>query len=486
MEQECLKRREFLRMGAGALGSCSLLGLSGLQQLCAAEPGAHGQRPPNIILIYCDDMGYADLSCYGGATKTKNLDAMANNGIKFERYYAPSSVCSPSRAGTLTGCYPQRLSVNHVLFPGHKLGLNTKEQSIADILKQRNYATMCAGKWHLGHQHKNFPNEFGFDRFHGILYSNDMWPNNNFGKAVKHKQDHPPLFVYENKKKVREIKTMEQQGHLTGAFTRQSLKFIEKNKDNPFFLYFAHPMPHVPLAASPAFQGKSGNGIYGDVMMELDWSVGEIRNALRKHKIAKNTLLIFTSDNGPWLQYGNWGGDAKPWREGKTTSFEGGYRVPCLMEMPGVIPAQQVSTEAVGGIDILPSICALTGAPFPKRKIDGKNILPIMKNKPGAKSPHEYMYFFGPIKGDLQAVSKGKWKLHYEHSYHPTEKMPRGKNGHFIKHKEKVLKRSLYNIELDPAEQHDVSAKHPKIVKELSVAGRRFHEELLKNRRPRA
>lgn len=484
MSHSDLKRRDFLRLSGGAVASTALLGLSGMQQLYAGEPGS--RRPPNIILIYCDDMGYADLACYGGKNKTPNLDQMAGAGLKFNRYYAPSSVCSPSRAGTLTGCYPQRLCVNHVLFPAHKKGLNTKEQSIADVLKHKNYATMCAGKWHLGHLEKNMPGEFGFDRFYGIPYSNDMWAKNNFDQPIHHKENNPDLFIYENTKKVKEIKSLKEQGELTGDFTRESLSFIKENKDNPFFLYLAHPMPHVPLAASPKFKGKSGNGLYGDVMMELDWSVGEIRKALRQHKIANNTLLIFTSDNGPWLQYGNWGGNAKPWREGKTTSFEGGTRVPCLMEMPGTIPANQSTNEPVGGIDLMPSICALTGVPLPKRKIDGKNILPIMKNKPGATSPHDYLYFFGPIQGDLQAVSKGKWKLHYEHSYHPTEGKKKLKDGRFIKHDAVILKQSLYNLELDPGEKRDVSARHPKLVKELSEAGIRFFDDLFKHRRPRA
>ncbi len=482
MDQNKTTRRDFLKMGVGAAASLGLLSLPLMNTLFAE--GADRKKKPNVVLVYFDDLGYADFSCYGSKVKTPNIDAIAQGGIKFDRYYAPSNVCSPSRAGTLTGCYPQRVSVNNVFFPQNENGLNTEEETIADLLKQRGYSTMCVGKWHLGHKPKNLPSQFGFDKYFGLPYSNDMWPYNNFGKRIPKKAKMPPLRIYTDDTPGEIINTMEQQGKLTGRMTRKSVEFIEENKDNPFFLYLAHPMPHVPIAASESFKGKSNAGLYYDVIQELDWSIGEVRKTLRKNGLTENTLLIVTSDNGPWLQYGNWGGKADPLREGKTTTFEGGHRVPCLMEMPGTIPAGKVSKEVVGGIDILPTVSALTGAALPKKKIDGKNILPILQGKEGASSPHKYYYYFAAQKGVLQAISKGKWKLHLPHSYFPTEGKPRGKDGIYIKNPEVQIPLSLFDLEADPGERNDLSADHPELVKELSMEALLFHKRLQKEKRP--
>jgi len=262
------------------------------------------QNKPNIVLIFMDDLGYGDLSCYGASLyKTPNLDRMASQGIRFTDFLSAQAVCSASRVGILTGCYPNRVGISGALMPDSKIGLNPAEETIAELLKSQDYKTCAIGKWHLGHQKQFLPLQQGFDQYLGLPYSNDMWPVNYDGKPADKNlfmSRYPVLPLIEGNEKIKEIKTLEDQSQLTTIYTEKAVKFIEENKKNQFFIYLAHSMPHVPLAVSPKYKGKSQQGLYGDVMMEIDWSVGVIMKALKENGLDGNTLIIFTSDNGPW------------------------------------------------------------------------------------------------------------------------------------------------------------------------------------------
>ncbi|MEK7718590.1 MAG: sulfatase, partial [Bacteroidota bacterium] len=301
------------------------------------------QRSPNIVLIFMDDMGYGDLSCYGASQyKTPNLDRMAARGIRFTSFLSAQAVCSASRAGILTGCYPNRVGISGALMPDAKIGLNPSEETIAEVVKKRNYKTCAIGKWHLGYQRQFLPLQQGFDEYLGLPYSNDMWPvffdgSRNISEAYKRKSGYPELPLIRDNKKIKEIRTLDDMSELTTLYTETAVDFIKRNRKNPFFIYLAHSMTHVPLAVSAKFKGKSEQGLFGDVMMEIDWSVGQIMKALEKNGLEKNTLVIFTSDNGPWLNFGNHAGSTGGLREGKGNSFEGGQREPCLMRWPGHI-----------------------------------------------------------------------------------------------------------------------------------------------------
>ena len=291
--------------------------------------------PPNIIIIFTDDQGYADLGTYGAVGfETPNLDQLAKEGIRFKDFQVSQAVCSASRASLLTGSYSQRIGVRGAYNHTARVGLNPDEVTIAEILKSIGYSTAIFGKWHLGHHKKFLPLQQGFDEYMGIPYSNDMWPVDYDGTPVAgtdhRKNFYPQLPLMEGNEQIEEIRELADQDHLTKRYTYRAIDFIERNKDNPFFLYLPHSMPHVPLGVSDEFKGKSEQGMYGDVIMEIDWSVGEIINALNKNNLDQNTLVIFTSDNGPWLNYGNHAGSAFPLREGKGTMWEGGSRVPCI------------------------------------------------------------------------------------------------------------------------------------------------------------
>jgi arylsulfatase A-like enzyme len=344
---------------------------------------------PNIVLIYTDDQGYADLGCYGSKRiKTPRIDRMAAEGVRFTDFYAAASVCTPSRAGMLTGCYPQRIGIGEippvpggkawqtrVLYPGARFGLNPDETTIAEILKARGYATAIVGKWHLGDRKPFMPLDHGFDSFFGTVYTNDT-PGVGFVRDYEfldEKADHTTF---------------------TDRFTDESLKFIRDNKDKPFFLYLAHLMPHVPLAVAERFRGKSAGGLYGDAIESIDDSTGKILDLIAELKLDDNTLVIFSSDNGPWLIKGEHGGNATPFRGGKGGAYEGGMRVPCIMRWPQVIPAGSVCGELATQMDFLPTFAKLAGGELPKdRKIDGKDISDLMFAKEGAKSPHESCFY---------------------------------------------------------------------------------------------
>lgn len=434
----------------------------------ATEKAEAPKRPPNIILVFTDDQGYADLGIYGAKNfETPHIDKMASEGLKFERFYVSQPVCSASRASLLTGSYSNRVGVHGAYFPKAKTGLNPKEETLAEILKPLGYKTAIFGKWHLGDHPDLRPNQQGFDEYYGIPYSNDMWPLHPANDYFKF----DPLPLLENGDTLINI---EDQSLMTGKYANRAVDFIRRNKDNPFFLYLPHPMPHAPLAASPDYAGKTERGLYGDVIEEIDASVGAILQTLKETGLDDNTLVIFTSDNGPWLNYGGHSGSALPLREGKGTAWEGGVRVPCVMRWPGKIPAGAVTDLPAMTIDILPSIAKITGASLPKEKIDGKDITSIMFQEEGAKSPQEgYAFYYK--KNELHAVMKGPWKLYFPHTYRSLNGRTGTNDGLPIDYDQNKLEQEeLYNVDEDISERNNVYAKHPEIVKDLQA----FAEEI--------
>ena len=445
------------------------------------------KRPPNIVVIFIDDMGYADIGPFGAkGYATPHLDRMAKEGRKFTDFYVTQAVCSASRAGLLTGCYNVRVGILGALGPKAKHGINSIEITLAEVCKQKGYATACYGKWHLGHHKKFLPMQHGFDDYFGLPYSNDMWP---YHPGVLHlpmeqrlkKWAHLPLI--DGNSIINPKMTGKDQEQLTTQYTERAVQFIEKNKDKPFFVYLPHSMVHVPLYVSAKFKGKSKAGLFGDVMMEVDWSVGRILDTLRKHKLDQNTLVIFTSDNGPWLSYGDHAGSTGPLREGKGTMFDGGCRESTLMWWPGKIPAGSVCREPAMTIDLLPTIAQLIGAKLPEHKIDGKNIWTLMKNSKRAvsKSPQEAYYFY--YGKQLQAVRMGKWKLHFPHSYRTMAGKPGGSGGIPTRYSQAKIELSLFNMEKDMGETTDVKDKYPEIVKKLQALGEKMRAELGDSRR---
>jgi len=450
-----------------------------------APASIHADKTPNVVVIFIDDMGYADIGPFGAkAYPTPHLDRMAEEGRKFTDFYVTQAVCSASRAGLLTGCYNVRVGIHGALGPKSSHGINANEVTLAEICKQKGYATACYGKWHLGHHEKFLPMQHGFDDYFGLPYSNDMWP---YHPGVLHlpmkerlkKWPHLPLI--EKNKVINPKVTAKDQELLTTQYTERAVSFIEKNKDKPFFVYLPHSMVHVPLYVSDKFKGKSKAGLFGDVMMEVDWSVGRILETLRKNKLDKNTLVIFTSDNGPWLNYGDHAGSATPLREGKGTMFDGGCRESTLAWMPGTIPPGSVCKEPAMTIDILPTIAHLIKAKLPRHRIDGKNIWPLFTSNK-AKSPHEAYYFF--YGNQLQAVRAGKWKLHFPHGYRTMAGRPGGKGGIPTNYSQAKIGLSLFDLEKDIGETTDLKDEFPEITEELSNLGKAFHANLQKTKRP--
>jgi len=456
-----------------------------LAALCSVSLSAKtGINPPNVVIIFMDDMAYADIGPFGAKNfPTPHLDRMAKEGRKFTDFYVTQAVCSASRAGLLTGCYNVRVGILGALGPKSTHGINSKEITLAELCKQRGYATACFGKWHLGHHKEFLPLQHGFDEYFGIPYSNDMWP---YHPGVRHlpmterlkKWPHLPLI--EGNQVINPKVTGKDQEQITSQLTERSVRFIEKNKDKPFFLYVPHPMVHVPLYVSDKFKGKSKAGLFGDVMMEVDWSVGQILETLRKHKLDKNTLVIFTSDNGPWLSYGDHAGSAGPLREGKGTMFDGGCRESALMWWPGTIPAGSECTTPAMTIDLLPTVAELIGARLPKHPIDGKSIVHLLKDTSDT-SPHEAYYFY--YGRQLQAIRMGKWKLHFPHGYRTMAGRPGGTGGIPTRYSQAKIGLALFDMEKDIGETTDVKAKHPDIVKQLQALGEKMRNELGDNGR---
>lgn len=465
------------KIGLVLMSFCFVMAISAIQ--IAPNPKI---TPPNIVLIFMDDMGYGDLGCYGALQyQTPNLDKLAAEGTRFTNFLAAQAVCSASRAALMTGCYPNRVGISGALFPKAKVGLNPNEITIAELLKEKGYATGMFGKWHLGDYPQFLPTNQGFDEYVGLPYSNDMWPVGYDGKPLtddnNRKKSFPFLPLLKNNDTLQEIKTLDDQAKLTGIYTERAVSFINKKQKSPFFLYLAHSMPHVPIAASAKFKGKSKQGLYGDVIMEIDWSVGEIMKALKNNGLDKNTLVIFTSDNGPWLNFGNHAGSAGGFREGKGTSFEGGQRVPCIVRWKGVTPAGIVCNKLTSTIDLLPTIAKICNTKLPDKKIDGIDILPLLKGDMAA-TPRKYFYYYYR-KNSLEAVRRDDWKLVLPHEGRSYEGQLPGNDGFPGNAPENIpFKLALYDLRRDPSERYDVKELYPDILAELQQVAEEAREDL--------
>ncbi len=423
----------------------------------AVAPAAADQTLPNIIIIFTDDQGYGDLSCYGNPTiHTPHIDRLAAQGMKLTQFYVASPVCSPSRAALLTGCYPKRVGMHkHVIFPPYDYGLHPDEVTIADLLKSRGYATACFGKWHLGHRRGLMPTDQGFDVYFGVPYSNDM---SQFHRKPDSNYKHRLPLMRDN-----EVVEWEPDQHLlTKRYTEEAVAFIDTHQDEPFFVYLPHTMPHIPIYASKEFAGKSPRGLYGDVIEEIDWSVGEIMGVLDRHGLADNTLVIFTTDNGPWLQFKNKGGSAGPLRGGKGTNWEGGQRVPCVMRWPARIEAASICREVATTMDLLPTIAQIVGVDLAEvvdgRAIDGRDISSLLDGEDGAESPTAAFVYY-TSRGKLAGIRRGPWKLLLESG-------------------------ELYHLEQDIAESRNVAADHADLVADLRAMAIEIDQEIEANARP--
>ena len=391
---------------------------------------------PNVIFILCDDLGYGDLGCYGSKIHTPNLDRMAAEGIRFTNFSSADPVCSPSRAALLTGRYPTRVGVPAVLFPADQNGLDLNEVTLANALKSRGYKTMCIGKWHLGRPGPYLPTSRGFDEYFGIPYSNDMSP-----RVLMHNTD--------------VIEPTADLATLTQRYTEQALKFIGANKASPFFLYMPHTYPHIPLGASERFLGKSAEGLYGDVVEELDWSVGQLRRALKQQGLEHNTLIMFSSDNGPWYQ-----GSPGKLRGRKNTTYEGGVREPFIAAWPGRIPKARVCNGLASMMDVFPTVARLCGASMPPRPLDGVDIWPMLCGQKDSIDREVLLYF---DRWDLQCARWMNWKLHLSrHNTAAYAPPPTGGRLVFA-----LARPELYNLASDPDESYDVAAQNPQIVEEI-------------------
>ena len=417
--------------------------------------------PPNVIFILTDDQGFGDLGIYGASDiDTPYLDSIAKEGAYFTSYYSTQPVCSASRASILTGCYPDRLGVHNAYSPGSKVGLNPDETTIAELLKAKGYNTAIFGKWHLGDAPKFQPRKQGFDEYFGILYSNDMWPKHPQQGTVF---NFPEIKLYENETPLR---ILEDQTFLTGALTDKAIDFIKKNKNNPFFIYLPHPQPHVPLFTSKTFKNTQKRGLYGDVINEIDNSVGRILNTLKDEGLEENTIIIYTSDNGPWLSYGGHSGSSGIFREGKGTNWEGGHRVPGIVYYPKKIAPNTRIDAPVMGIDWLPTIASFTGSELPKKKIDGASLFPLLTGKTSI-SPHKNFFFYYRTN-ELHAVRHENWKLYLPHTYRSLNGRKGRNDGYPVPYDMNEIKTpKLFNLDFDPSEINDIANENQQIVNHI-------------------
>lgn len=423
--------------------------------------------PPNIVLIFLDDAGFADFNPFVETRyPTPNVQTLAEEGRRFMNFYVPQAICSASRAALMTGTYPGRNGVFGAHPPKAK-GLDTQFTTMAEMLNDNGYTTGFFGKWHLGDQEETRPHNRGFDETAGIMYSNDMWA------------DHPenpeywgqfPMHYWKNGEVEIDSVTADHQKQFTTWFTEESVDFINRNSDGPFFLYLPHPQPHVPLFVSDKFEGKSGTGLFGDVMMEIDWSVGEIVNALEENGVRDNTIVLFTSDNGPWLSYANHSGKT-PFREGKGTTFDGGIRSPLIISYPRGIEENSISQNTFFSIDLMPTLAALTGSELPDYQIDGKDVWDLITGNPDAENPQEYYAFTNG--SDFQGVMSGdgKWKLHIPHGYRTSP--VGGKDGMPGLYQQAETDTALFDMVHDPYEKVNLIGEYPEIADRLI----RFAEE---------
>jgi arylsulfatase len=459
-----------------------MLSMSIINHLIAQQNNIKSERP-NIIIINMDDMGYGDTEPYGmTGIPTPNFNRIAKEGMRLTHFNVGQGICTASRAALLTGCYPNRLGMSGVLLPPDKYALNPKEETIASLLKKVGYKTAMFGKWHLGNKAPYFPLHYGFDIFYGLPYSHDVWPVDYDGGSpvtdpADRRSKHPPLTLLEGDKSVDTLRNIDDQKKLTTLFTQKAVSFIKENRKSPFFLYLAHPMPHVPLAVSDNFKGKSELGLFGDVIMELDWSLGEIIKTLDEEKLAANTLLIVTSDNGPWLSFGHNAGSSGGLREGKSTTWEGATRVPCLVRWPGKVKAGEVNSKLFTNMDWLPTIAAATAAPLPESTIDGLNFLSLLTGKTDVGPREVFYYYFGVKSNNLEAVRYKHWKLvlpHQSSSYTSLHGKD-GKPGAIIK---VDVPMALYDLAHDPGEAYDVQQLYPEVVQKIMGLVEQAKEDL--------
>ena len=470
MEQS-LSRRIFLKLVAISTGSGFLPGCTVLKQPAAKR------TQPNIVIIFLDDAGWLDFEPFGSPSfQTPHVNQLAAEGRRFNHFYVPQAICSASRASLLSGCYPGRTRVFGAHAPRGR-GLGPEFAIMSEIFGVNGYKSACFGKWHIGDQDGTRPWDRGFDESCGLLYSNDMWEHHPEDPDFWGKY---PLQYFENGRVQIERVTKNDQSMLTTWYTEKAVDFIERHKNEPFFLYVPHTMPHVPLFVSEKFEGQSGAGLYGDVIMELDWSVGQITKALRDNGLEQDTIVIFTSDNGPWIGYGNHAGQT-PFRGSKATSFDGGVRSPCIIKYPGHIPAGTTSNQMFCTVDLLPTLANLTGASLPENTIDGKDVWDIIVGKPKAKNPHTYYPF--STGSEFQGVisSDGRWKLHLPHSYRTLETP--GQDGKPGKYRRGRIELSLFDIENDPYETMDVQDQYPEVLKKLQRYANMHSETFYRNQK---
>lgn len=444
-------RREFLKTAAVSMAAI------GLPQISFGNEN----KQPNVVVIFLDDSGWGDFKPFGNPEyPTPNVEQLAKDGCRFDNFYVPQAICSASRSALLSGCYPGRTKVFGAHGPNAK-GLDPKYATMGEVLKKRGYTTAIFGKWHIGDQPETRPIARGYDESCGLMYSNDMWefhPENPeyWGKF--------PLKFWENGKVTIPRVTKEHQPNLTTWYAEHAVDFINRNSKSPFYLYVPHSMPHVPLFVSDKFKGKSGKGLYADVMMEIDWSVGQIVNALKTNGLEDNTLVIFTSDNGPWVSYGSHAG-VTPYREAKGTGFDGGTRSACIMKYPGKIKKATTSDKTLCSVDILPTVANLTGAKLPDNEIDGKNVWDLITAKPNAKNPHEYYPFSTGSNFEGVITGDGHWKLHLPHKYRTL--VTPGKDGMAGKYRQAEIGLSLFDMKNDPYETTNVIEKYPEVAARL-------------------
>ena len=422
---------------------------------------------PNIVIVLADDLGWGDVGFHGSEIKTPCLNALAAEGVVLDRFYT-APISTPTRAGLMTGRYPNRFGIRTtVIPPWREDGLDENEETLADMLARNGYSNRAIiGKWHLGHRERFLPLQQGFDEYLGLPYSNDMWP---YHPAPDHA--YPALPLYDNDRVIEYNAPVNQ---MTTRLTERAIRFINDHKAEPFFLYLPYTQPHVPLGVSDKFKGKSGEGLYADVIMEIDWSVGEIMKTLKANGLDENTIVMFTSDNGPWLSYGNHGGSNGGLREGKGTTFDGGQRVPFVVRMPGVIPAGKVSDQFLSALDITPTLVNLTQSQMPRmNKFDGQDAWGILT---GEETGHRPFYFV--YNGVVEALRDGKWKCVVPHSYRivktpgkdglPGEQIAKGGN----------IGLALFDMEADPKESNDMAAQHPEIAEQMYARIKEFQKEI--------